>query len=219
MIDHQARRRIEEIHEAYRTSEGQEEHADEQFMVAHGHPCARTYLVFRKFFDSLTYASDSSARFFSFVQPTDQVQYRKPRLMVARVPDLLPEVEDEGYLCGPGRLHYLKACAAARWPACLSPALHSGGFEVTSQNRALVDALRPVSDDIAPLGHGIYWVGVIDPDIVRFNAARHIIQQYHRGYILPRRRHPPAAVPRQRPTARPDTQECWAQVQSYDAWI
>lgn len=219
-MDHQAQRRVEEIHEAYCTSEGQEEHAEEQFMVAHGHPCARAYLIFRKFFDSLTYASDSSARFFSFVQPIDHVQYRKPRLLVARVPNLLPEIEDEGYLCGPGRLHYLKACAEAKWPAFLSPGLHSGSFEITSENRELIDALRQVSDDIAPLGHGIYWVGVIDPDLIRFNTTRHIIQHYHRGYILPRTRRR-AAVPPVQPSPRAslEEQECWAQVQSFDAWI
>jgi hypothetical protein len=115
----------------------QTERADCMFMAANAHPYANAYRALRAFFDTLRYASNRNARYFSFLDPRDCSQFWAPELHVTQAPRGFA-----GFVRVDPAHHeqwsrYLRAVAQAGWPSVTCPSLYQPGWVIFTTNAVL----------------------------------------------------------------------------------
>ena len=160
-----------------------------------GHPHAAQYRRMRRFYDRLAYASNSSARRYTWVGDDEHAEYWAPRLEISFHPTGLP-----GYWhvfpAHQDWTRYIESAAAAGWPEGVRPGLSAGTWYVTTRRSALLDALAALQDEAKAaggscsvdkaqaqirLGHGA-------PALDLHGHVLRLLRLHQRDGILPRRR-------------------------------
>ena len=200
-LSKEAKQKLEDAHRMY-CDYNQKERSDCALMASLGHPKTKLYRSFREFFDGLKYAANSSARFFSYIDSHNSSEYWAPELSLTWRPtgqafrgfvDVYPAHDDWD--------RYIKTAASAGWPEGCEPQLRTGTWNVTTTSEELMQALcdlcskekranrpnvrRAASDDVA------YWditLGQQGMTLSFHRKVQKLLRQYHKGYILPKRK-------------------------------
>jgi hypothetical protein len=161
-----------------------------------------TYRELRGFFDSLSYACNSSARRFSHKNKYERSEYWAPDLDLSWYPKG-DELSNFGHIY-PSHdrwSEYIQAVAAAGWPEGAEPGIKAGHWLIRTQNEKLRAALislrdkgqsvtvKPAIDEETETVYydvSIYFRGA-DEALALHRKIVALLQKYHKGYILPLR--------------------------------
>lgn len=180
-MDNKRMKYLQEAHAKYSSYGEQAESQHQKALVAHHHPYSRQYKVYRKFFDSLNYASGEGKRYYSFIDEQNCSQYARPFLLVKGA-YVAREVLR-------GRLtayEFIKRLAANHWPAEAEAGLYYGGFLVTTTHPAMAEALERL------MGHEdtrwqeknaqCFFFPLRNEET--FATIKGVIDAFHAGYLL-----------------------------------
>jgi len=186
-------------------SDNQTIRSDDALMVKLGHPCSQAFTELRAFFDTLSYACNSSARLYSFKNQFEQAQFWAPGLDLSWYP--------QGDLRRFGHVYpaheqweaYLEAAAAAGWPAELDPSLGNATWTIRTQN---VDMRQCFAELKAKHGDGYVtlttrideetslayyeidvslWRNSVETALALHSDVVDALLGYHSDYVLPAR--------------------------------
>lgn len=171
---------LHHIHEFNRHTELQDEPPVYQTLAAHGYPYIAEYLHYRRFFDSLPYASGAGKRFYSYEDKNNYSEYHAPCVTTKCLEgdqvdmDLLQEQQAAGWLeAEPGEVI-------------------SGYWQVSTEDELLRQALsRSLNRGImhSP-ARRVYHFSLTNPNRREFDLLLGIIDEYHKQYVLERRQPP-----------------------------
>lgn len=176
--------KLQETHAHY-CDFNQKERKDYKQMVALGHPGAKIYEHWRCFFDTLRYACNASARFYTFKNRSEWSQYWAPSLSVswhptdslARFGQVYPAHEAWGT--------YLQEASKAAWVGA-APTIDLGTWHIKTSNPLLIDALHHLAAEYGKesiLGSGdTYCVCAADNPAVN-RAVIALMRKHHKGYV------------------------------------
>lgn len=128
----------------------QAERADDARMARLGHPHGALYSRLRRFFDRLRFASNSSARRFTYIDEHEHSEYWTPALELSWYPRDL-----EGFVhCYPAHpewFRYIDTSAEAGWPAGVGPDIWPGLWHIVTRSRTLHRELVALAEQTAGL--------------------------------------------------------------------
>ena len=123
----------------------QKARSDTLFMSENGHPFAKEFVALREFFDSLSYASNASARWVSYSSKEESAYYFAPELDVAWYPRGALQHYGSVYPSHAFWKEYLGDAARIQWDGA-EPMLNAGSWTIRTKNTALIDALRALDN-------------------------------------------------------------------------
>lgn len=190
---------LDSTHAAY-CSYNQRESSKEALMVELGHPMSGPYRELRAFFDTLSYACNSSARRFSHKNAFERSEYWAPDLDLSWYPqgDTLSRF-GHIYPSHDRWNEYVQAVAAAGWPEGAQPGMKAGSWNIRTQNEKLRADLLKLRDK----GYSLKVKPAIDEETetvfydvsVYFNKGAEdlplhrklvaLLRKHHKAYILP----------------------------------
>jgi hypothetical protein len=196
---------IDQNHARYR-QDHQVESPTYRDLVAKGHPLAEAYLAARAFFDSLSFAAETSARRFSLVGQYENATYGAPELDLSWWPH--ETLSDCCAFLHPGHVQwprYVDTAAKAGWPEVAQAALRPGRWYIRTQNVELYKALAELGLGRNDMRFGgsfngdgtrkFYLVDVTQSVLAErdkgadalqlHNAILALLREHHAGYILP----------------------------------
>lgn len=193
-----AQESLAETHAMY-SAHAQRERADTLFMAENGHPNAAAYQSLNSFFQSLRYACNSGARFFSYQNSDECSEYWRPDLKVSWSP--LGPLSHFGHVypaLGERWKEYLQAAADVGWEGA-TPWLDGGQWLVSTHRDDLVAELKSICAETSTqirvnqtrLNGPFRLTICYGADVAMLTSAHaritDALKKHHPGYVIPPR--------------------------------
>lgn len=187
------REHLEKQHSLY-CDYNQTERESCRLMAELGHPNAAGYRKLRRLFDSLKYAANASARYFSFVDEKNYAQMWAPKLDITW--NNAMEIDGQFYYevyPAKGEVFdkYVRINAEQNWKKA-NPSLNVGGVVIRTTSREMAEAVAEttIGQDsrvsLSPEGD-TYSFHLFPRKVMEFYELLRVIKAHHKGYVLPKR--------------------------------
>jgi len=182
---------LKTIHQRY-CDWNQAPRADTVYMANNGHPFAKEYGTLREFFDSLKFAANAGARFYTYEDQNNYSEYWAPQLSVTWQAFGYRGFEGDVFPAqGERWQRYLEALKEDHWPASQQPVLCGGDWLVVTGDTTLLQNLRYLGAQVRARNEdaSCYQASMHDVSLSLFRQIKKLIDKYQPNGQLPTRTH------------------------------